>query len=106
MDHFNKNTNIIHDKNDKPDINKTAVALSYNPEEIAPKIVATGKGYLAEKIINRAKESDVPIHKDETLADTLSRLELGSYIPPELYEVVAQVLLFVDRMDQLKSKMI
>lgn len=96
MNRDKKNTNI--------DMNKTAVALSYNPDEVAPKIVAAGKGYLAEKIINKANEADVPIHKDEALADTLSRLEIGSYIPPDLYEVVAEVLLFLDKMDQLKSK--
>jgi flagellar biosynthesis protein len=84
---------------------KTAVALSYDPDETAPKIIATGKGQLAERIIDRAKEADIPVHKDEALADTLSRLELGSYIPPELYEVVAEILVFVDRMDRIKGKL-
>jgi len=93
-------------ENNNIDKNKTAVALAYNPEEPAPKIVATGKGYLAEKIVNKAIEADVPVHKDETLANTLSRLELGSYIPPELYEVVAEILVFIDKMDQLKSRII
>jgi len=101
MDRNNKKN-----ENPKIDLNKTAVALSYNPEEVAPKITATGKGYLAEKIINKAREADVPIHKDEALADTLSRLELGSYIPPEIYEVVAEILVFIDRMDQIKSRVI
>lgn len=96
----------LNNNNENIDLNKTAVALSYNPEETAPKIIATGKGHLADKIINKANEADIPIHKDEALADTLSRLELGSYIPPELYEVVAEILVFVDRMDQLKSKLI
>ena len=91
----------IDEKNKK----KTAVALSYDPEDTAPKIIATGKGYLAEKIIDTAKEADIPIHKDEALADTLSRLELGSNIPPELYEVVAEVLVFVDKMDRIKGKL-
>lgn len=84
---------------------KTAVALSYDPDETAPKIIATGKGQLAERIVDRAKEADIPIHKDEALADTLSRLELGSYIPPELYEIVAEILVFVDRMDRIKGKL-
>lgn len=83
---------------------KTAVALSYNPEETAPKIIATGKGHLADKIIDKANKADIPIHQDQALADTLSRLELGSYIPPELYELVAEILVFVDKMDRLKSK--
>lgn len=83
---------------------KTAVALSYEPNAEAPKVIASGKGYLAEKIIAGAKEAHVPVHQDEKLADTLSRLELGDMIPPELYEVVAEILVFVDRMDRIKSK--
>lgn len=82
-----------------------AIALEYNPAEDAPRVVASGRGVLAEKIIQKAKESDVPIHRDDKLADTLSRLEIGEMIPPELYEVVAEVLIFVDAMDKLKSKM-
>ena len=83
---------------------KQAIALEYNPEEDAPKVIASGKGALAERIIERAQESDVPIHRDDKLADTLSRLEIGDVIPPELYEVVAEILIFVDSMDKLKSK--
>lgn len=81
-----------------------AIALEYNPEEDAPKVIASGKGILADKIIEKAKESNVPIHKDDKLADTLSRLEIGEMIPPELYEVVAEILIFVDSMDKIKSK--
>lgn len=83
---------------------KQAVALEYDPADDAPRVIASGKGVLAEKIIERAKESDVPIHRDDKLADTLSRLEIGEMIPPELYEVVAEILIFVDSMDKLKSK--
>ncbi len=82
-----------------------AIALEYNPAENAPRVIASGRGVLAEKIIQKAKESDVPIHRDDKLADTLSRLEIGEMIPPELYEVVAEVLIFVDAMDKLKSKL-
>lgn len=83
---------------------KQAIALEYNPAEDAPKVIASGKGILAERIIEKAKESDVPIHRDDKLADTLSRLEIGEMIPSELYEVVAEILIFVDSMDKLKSK--
>lgn len=90
-------------ENDKQ---RTAVALSYQPDkDDAPRIIATGKGYLADKIINKAKEADIPLHKDEKLASTLSKIELGSMIPPELYEVVSEVLVFVDHMDRIKSKL-
>lgn len=84
--------------------NKIAVALEYEPSEEAPKIVASGRGYLAEKIIERAVEENVPLHKDDKLAKTLSKLEIGDAIPPELYEVVAEVLLFVDKVDKIKGK--
>lgn len=70
---------------------KQAIALEYDPSDEAPRVVATGRGLLAEKIIEKAKESDVPIHRDDKLADTLSRLQIGEMIPPELYEVVAEI---------------
>lgn len=92
----------MEEKNNKP---KTAVALQYNPGEDAPKILATGKGVLAEKIIEKAKEADVPLYKDDKLANTLSKLEIGDMIPPELYTVVAEILVFVDDCDKIKSKM-
>ncbi|MCH5339532.1 MAG: EscU/YscU/HrcU family type III secretion system export apparatus switch protein [Acetatifactor sp.] len=84
---------------------KQAIALEYDPSDQAPRVVASGRGILAEKIIEKAKESDVPIHRDDKLADTLSRLEIGEMIPPELYEVVAEILVFVDSMDKIKGKM-
>ncbi|MDD3173444.1 MAG: EscU/YscU/HrcU family type III secretion system export apparatus switch protein [Herbinix sp.] len=83
---------------------KTAVAISYDPKDDAPKVIASGKGFLAQKIIEKAKEADIPLHKDEKLANTLSKLEIGNMIPPELYEVVAEVLVFVDQMDRIKGK--
>lgn len=83
---------------------KTAVALSYDVEDEAPKIIASGKGVIAERIIDAANEADVPLHQDDALAKTLSRLEVGDYIPPELYEVVAEILLFIDKMDRIKEK--
>ncbi len=88
-------------KQDKP---KIAVALSYNPGDEAPTVIATGKGSLAERIIETAEDSQVPVYEDEKLAGTLSKLELGDAIPPELYGVVAEILVFVDRMDKIKSK--
>jgi len=89
---------------EKKDKIKQAIALEYNPDEDAPRVVASGRGILAEKIIEKAKESDVPVHRDDKLADTLSKLEIGDMIPPELYEVVAEILIFVDSMDKLKGK--
>lgn len=84
---------------------KTAVAISYEPGDSAPKILATGKGEVAEKIIEKAKENDVPLYKDNKLANTLSKLQIGEAIPPELYQVVAEILVFVDDMDKIKAKL-
>ena len=84
---------------------KTAVALGYDPNENgAPVVLASGKGALAETIIEQAQENKIPVHEDSKLADTLSKLEIGEMIPPELYEVVAEVLVFVDAMDKIKAK--
>ena len=87
------------------DKKKTAVALEYEPGDQAPKVIATGQGKLAERIIEVAKEADVPVHKDAKLAESLSILDIGEYIPPELYSIVAEVLVFVDSMDRIQSKM-
>ncbi len=83
---------------------KTAVALEYEPGDRAPKVIATGQGILAEKIIDVAKEADVPVHKDAKLARSLSILDIGEYIPPELYSIVAEILVFVDSMDRIQGK--
>ncbi len=83
---------------------KTAVALEYEPGDQAPKVVATGQGILAEKIIDVAEEANVPIHKDAKLARSLSILDIGEYIPPELYSIVAEILVFVDSMDRIQNK--
>ena len=82
-----------------------AIALEYDPNnDNAPKVVASGQGIRADKIVETAKENKVPVHKDSKLADTLSRLEVGQEIPPELYEVVAEILVFVDAMDKIRAK--
>lgn len=83
----------------------TAVAVAYEPGDGAPRILATGKGEAAERIVQKAKENDVPLYKDHKLAETLSKLKIGDAIPPELYEVVAEILVFVDDMDRLKAKL-
>ncbi|MGN0386961.1 MAG: EscU/YscU/HrcU family type III secretion system export apparatus switch protein [Lachnospiraceae bacterium] len=84
---------------------KQAIALEYDPKDEAPKVIASGRGVVAERILEKAKEADVPVHRDDKLADTLSKLEIGDMIPPELYEVVAEILVFVDAMDKIRAKM-
>ena len=67
--------------------------------------MASGKGVLAERIIEQAQEHDVPTYVDQGLADTLLKLEVGDYIPPELYGVVAEILVYVDKMDRIRKKL-
>jgi flagellar biosynthesis protein len=83
---------------------KQAIALRYEDGDAAPKVVAQGKGEAAEKILEIANENDVPIHEDAALAQTLGTLALGSEIPSELYEIVAQILVFVSDMDKLYAR--
>lgn len=83
---------------------KKAVALAYDPSGEAPQVIASGQGMVAERIIEKAKEADVATYQDEGLTDTLLKLEIGDMIPPELYGVVAEILVYVDKMDKIKSK--
>ncbi|MCR5797888.1 MAG: EscU/YscU/HrcU family type III secretion system export apparatus switch protein [Eubacterium sp.] len=86
------------------DKNKRAVALEYQVGDQAPKVVATGQGHIAQKIIETAQDANVPVHKDEKLASSLSLLDVGEYIPPELYGIVAEVLVYVDDMEKIQRK--
>ena len=84
---------------------RQAIALTYEPGTSAPTIVAAGRGYVADKIIETAKENEVPLYEDSELSDTLMRLQICDTIPPELYKVVADILIFVDSMDKIKGKL-
>ncbi len=73
-----------------------AVALRYEPsEDEAPKVTAKGHGLSAERIIQIAREHDVPIHEDKNLVQILSMLELNQEIPQIVYQAVAEILTFV-----------
>ncbi|WP_211745963.1 EscU/YscU/HrcU family type III secretion system export apparatus switch protein [Paenibacillus sp. Marseille-Q4541] len=80
---------------------KKAVALKYAPgESEAPIIVAKGSGTLADSILEKAMEHGVPIQEDSALVEVLSKLDLDTQIPPELYQLVAEVLTFVYQTEQ------
>jgi flagellar biosynthesis protein len=76
-----------------------AVALAYDQAR-APKVVARGSGEVARKIIEHALEYGIPIQKDEVLIEALIDINLGGEIPPQLYQVVAELLAFIYRLDQ------
>lgn len=77
---------------------KKAAAVRYNSsEDRAPKLVAKGKGTVAEKILEAAKEDGIPIKEDALLAEALSAIDLYQEIPSELYRAVAEILAFIYR---------
>ncbi|MBZ4646812.1 MAG: flagellar biosynthesis [Clostridia bacterium] len=83
---------------------KEAAAIKYEPGDHAPKILALGKGKVAENIIKTAEENKIPVHYNPEVAHMLNLLQIGDEIPPELYEVVAQILIFVSDLDKLKGE--
>lgn len=83
---------------------RQAVALKYDLEnDNAPIITASGLGTVADKIIEKGIESDVAIYEDERLVKELLQFKVGTEIPEELYEIVAQVLIFIENIDQKKG---
>lgn len=86
-------------------VRKEAVALTYNPNQAdAPKVIAKGKGQIAEKILERAEANHIPIQKDPSLVQLLGQLDLNESIPEELYQAVAEVFAFIYQLDQLYEK--
>lgn len=74
---------------------KTAVALKYDEaNNPAPVVVASGVGYLAEKIIELAADNNVPVFEDSSLSTILSQLDLGTQVPEELYQVVVDIYVY------------
>lgn len=81
-----------------------AVALKYQPElDKAPRVTAMGKGKVAEKIIEIAREHNIHIHNDPDLIEVLSQLDLNEEIPPALYVIVAELLAFVYSLNSKKG---
>jgi flagellar biosynthesis protein len=79
---------------------KMAAALQYKPrKDSAPRLVAKGKGWMAEKIIQTAKEHDIPLKEDPHLVEILSTLDLYEEIPQDLYKAVAEILIFIYKMN-------
>jgi flagellar biosynthesis protein len=78
---------------------KKALALKYTGDEEAPRIVAKGRDRLAELILRVARDNGIYIKEDDALTDMLMQFDVGDYIPEEVYEVVAQILAFVYKLD-------
>lgn len=81
-------------------VSQNAVALAYRDGEFAPRVVARGKGAVAEEIIRRATEAGIYVHQSTDLVRLLLRVDLDEHIPPELYLVIAELLAWLYRMER------
>jgi flagellar biosynthesis protein len=79
---------------------QVAVALAYRSGLAAPKVVAKGRGLIAEEIIARAKESGVYVHESAELVAMLMQVNLDEHIPPQLYVAVAELLAWLYRLER------
>ena len=77
-----------------------AVALAYAPGDAAPKVVAKGRGLIAEEIINRARAHDIYVHESPELVTLLMQVDLDDRIPPQLYVAVAELLAWLYRIER------
>ena len=89
--------------NDMPR-SKKAVALQYGPGDNAPVIVASGMGYMAEKIVETAADCGVPIYEDNSLATILAQLQLGQEIPEGLYQAIVEIYVYFLHFDPTGKK--
>ena len=78
----------------------TAAVLKHQAKDQAPVIVASGKGYVAQQIIQKAMESDIPIQEDPMLVSHLIDMDLGDNIPPQLYSVIAEILIMLEELEK------
>lgn len=76
-----------------------ATALGYEPGDRAPKVLATGAGLLAQRIIDSAREAGVPVRSDPALAEALAALDIGHEVPEALWVAVAETLAWAYRLD-------
>lgn len=87
-----------------PQLNQQAIALAYGAGDYAPKVVAKGRGAIAEQIIALAKEHQVFVHQSKDLVNLLMQVDLDDHIPPELYLAIAEVLAWIYRLEEEKSQ--
>ena len=78
----------------------SAIALAYREGDLAPKVVAKGRGLLAEEIMRRANEAGVYVHQSRELVGLLMQVDLDQHIPPQLYRVIAELLAWLYRAEQ------
>ena len=83
-----------------------AVALKYDmQQDTAPRVVAKGRGHVAEHILAAAQKNSIPVYQNKTLVNMLMALEIDREIPPELYKANAEVMAYVYQMDKEKGRL-
>lgn len=87
-------------KNDR----RKAAALKYELNYDAPIVTAAGMGYIADKIIEEAENNEVPVVYNKELAELLTNVDVGSYIPQELYSAVAEVIAYIMDIDRMADR--
>ncbi|QFK70962.1 type III secretion system protein [Pradoshia sp. D12] len=84
---------------------KSASVLKYEEnQDVSPKLIAKGKGIVADHILKEAVKHEIPVRKDPSLTELLSQLEINQSIPEELYQAVAEVFAFIYKVDHKTSK--
>ena len=82
-----------------PDFRHSAVALAYAPDDRAPRVVAKGRGLIADAIIAKARQHGIYVHESRELVSLLIQIDLDEHIPPQLYVAVAEVLAWIYRLE-------
>lgn len=77
-----------------------AVALAYAPGDAAPRVVAQGRGLIAEEIITRAREHGVYVHESPELVTLLMQVDIDDHIPPQLYVAIAELLAWLYQVEE------
>ena len=87
------------DKNNPKSIQQ-AVALAYEHGDFSPKVIASGRGVVAEQIINAAIENNIYIHESKDLVNLLMQVDLDDYVPEEMYRAIAEILAWVYQLER------
>lgn len=82
---------------------REAIALAYRQTDAAPRVVAKGKGLVAEEIIARAREHGVFVHESPELVALLTQVDIDEHIPPQLYQAIAELLAWLYRIEHGES---
>ncbi|MFN3545416.1 MAG: EscU/YscU/HrcU family type III secretion system export apparatus switch protein [Thiobacillus sp.] len=87
-----------------PDAQRAAAALAYREGDSAPRVVAKGRGIIADNIIERARASGVYVHESRELLALLMQIDLDSHIPPQLYVAVAELLAWLHHLEEAERR--